>query len=232
MFFSEDFDIPGFLGDQKYYVEGNALCETFSNPGYLTVTQYGNNGSWAMCPILSEPSIDFSVRKPPFEIELAFKSPDDTQPWNLWWNVGVFDEKGSFHYWQPGLQNVPGRGCRFFNQWSDDPVKTVRNPLLELEFDPPLPPSLLNSKPLSMLVQVPDETHLRIGFKARQGDRWVFSRAFDSAKSFGKIAKFAYPALVSFQGGLLGTRGWGAGNYPGYQRFLIDHVRYRYGRSE
>jgi hypothetical protein len=229
---SEDFDVPGFLADQKYYVEGNALCETFSNPGHLTVTQYGNNGAWAMCPILADSFIDFSVRKPPFEIELGVTPPDDAQPWNLWWNVGLHDEKGKFHYWQPGLQNVPGRGVRFFNVWSNDPLKAVRNPVVELEFEPELPQSILHHKPLHMLIQVADDTHLRVGFKARKGDPWVFSRAFDSSKAFGRIAKFAYPALVSFQGGLLGTRGWGAGNYPGYQKILIDYLHYRYGRSD
>jgi len=228
---SEDFNIPGFLADQKYLIEGNAFCETHSHPGYLTVTQYGNNGSWAMCPILASPEIDFAVRKPPFEIELAFQSPDDSQPWNLWWNVGVFDERGKFYSWQPGIQNVPGRGCRFFNTWSNDPVKRVRNRLIELEFEPELPDSILRHRPLYMLIQVPDQGHLRVGFKTARTNPWIFSRPFDTGPVLGKIARFGYPALVSFQGGLLGSKGWGVGNYPGYQKILIDYIYYRYALS-
>jgi len=229
---SDDFNIPGFLADQKYFIEGNAFCETHSNPGYLTATLYGMNGSWAMCPIVDVYSgIDFAQRKPPFEIEIAYKSPDDAQPWNLWWNVGVYDQKGKLHSWQPGIQNVPGQGCRFFNAWSNDPYKVVHNSLIELEFDPPPPQSILAHKPLYMLIQIPDQTHLRVGFKAAKNDPWTFSKPFDSTKAFGKIAKFAYPALVSFQGGWNGKKGWGAGNYPAYQKFLIDYLYYRYELS-
>jgi hypothetical protein len=36
--YSDDFDVPAFLGDQKYYNEGAAIVETYSHPGYLTVT--------------------------------------------------------------------------------------------------------------------------------------------------------------------------------------------------
>jgi hypothetical protein len=110
----------------------------------------------------------------------------------------------------PEVYLVYGRGCRFFNAWSNDPVRRVRNPLIELEFEPELPQSLLRHKPLYMLIQVADQEHLRVGFKAAQADPWLFSRPFDTAPALGKIAKFAYPALVSFQGGLLGTNPFSA----------------------
>jgi hypothetical protein len=71
-----------------------------------------------------------------------------------------------------------------------------------------------------------------MGFKANKGDRWTFSKPFDSGKVYGNIAKFVYPCLVSFQGGGVGSKGWGVGNYPDYQRFLIDYVYYRYGLSQ
>ncbi len=109
---SEDFNIPGFLADQKYFIEGNAFCETHSNPGYLTATLYGMNGSWAMCPIVDVyGGIDFAQRKPPFEIELVYKSPADAQPWNLWWNVGVYDEKGNFIPGSPESKTSPARAA-------------------------------------------------------------------------------------------------------------------------
>ena len=74
---SDEFNIPGFLADRKFYVEGNGICETHSNPGHMTVTLFGHNSSWAMCPILRAGTVDFSVRKPPFEIETSFIAPGD-----------------------------------------------------------------------------------------------------------------------------------------------------------
>jgi hypothetical protein len=49
----------------------------------------------------------------------------------------------------------------------------------------------------------------------------------DTRTAFGKsIAKISYPCLASFQGSA-GRRGWGVGNSPAYQQFLIDYVRFR-----
>jgi len=229
---SDDFDVPGFLADQKYYVEGNCWAETHSNPGYLTVTVYGTNSSWAMCPIYHGGVIDFTKhKKPPFEIEIGFVAPDERMPWNLMWTLGLYDEKDKFYPWTPGLQGAPGRGIKFFNKWSMDPAKVEDNPVINLEFEPPLPQSILAHKPLYMLIQVVDEYHVRVGFKANKADRWTFSRAFDSSKVFGKIAKLAYPCLVSYTGRNVGGKGWGVGNYPGYQKFLFDYWHYRYGLS-
>jgi len=58
------------------------------------------------------------------------------------------------------------------------------------------------------------------------------TKPFDASKHFGQIAKFAYPCLVSFQGGWVGQRAWGGGNSPGYQKFLIDYIYYRYRHSK
>ena len=231
---SDDFDVPGFLADQKYFIEGNGVCETYSNPGYLTVTLFGDSGRWAMCPILApgEAGIDLAgARKSPFEIEIGFIPPEADRPWNLWWNVGLFDEKGKLYPWQPGVKNVPGHGCRFFNRWTNDPVKVEANPVVNPGFDPPLPQSILAHRPLYMLLQVPDPHHVRVGFKANRKDRWTWSEAFDARKALGKVARFAYPCLVSFQG-VEFIKGWGTGNYPGYQQFKIDYIHYRYARSE
>src|SRR5262249_17728971 len=146
---SEDFDVPGFLADQKYFIQGTGLCETHANPGSLTGTRFGDKGSWAMGPILQAPegAIDLTRRrKPPFEIELAFIPPESDRPWNLWWNVGLYDEQGKLHSWQPGVKNVPGRGCRFFNLWVNDPEKVPVNPDVSVVFQPPLPPSILSHR--------------------------------------------------------------------------------------
>jgi hypothetical protein len=62
---SDEFNVPGFLADQKWYLEGNGLAETYSHPGNLTVTLLGMNGAWAMCPIIAGDGIDLARHKPP-----------------------------------------------------------------------------------------------------------------------------------------------------------------------
>jgi hypothetical protein len=98
---------------------------------------------------------------------------------------------------------------------------------MNIEFDQELPQSLLTARPLSMLVQVLDASHVRVGFKGRAADRWLFSKTLDTKSVFGEsISKIGYPCLALFQGSA-GQKGWGVGNYPSYQQFLIDYVRFR-----
>lgn len=226
---SEEFNIPGFLADRKFYVEGNGICETHSNPGHMTVTLFGHNSSWAMCPILRAGSVDFSVRQPPFEIETSFIPPGQDAAWNLWWNVGVFDSKEQFHSWQPGLKFIPGKGVRFFDLFNVEPDQISRNQEFDLRFEAGFPELPAGGQPLGMLIQIPDRNHLRIAFRADAQSPWVFSSTFDAGQAFGGIAKFAYPCLVSFTGRGVGFKGWGSGNYPGFQKFQIDYLRFRYG---
>ena len=228
---SDDFNVPGFLADQKYLIEGEGISETYSNPGYMTTTLYGMNGGWAICPIYAEGDIDLTRRKPPFEIEMGFIPPENSRIWNLWWNIGLYDEEGKFHGWQPGIKNMPGQGCRYFNLWTMEPDKIQKNDVINPELGPEIA-KILNHKPIRMLLQVTDEYHLRVGFKSKKTDPWVFSSPFDSSKAFGKITKFAYPALVSFQGPHIGRKGWGVGNAPEYQKILIDYIHYRFGKSD
>ena len=228
---SDDFEIPGFLADQKWYIEGNGIAETYSNPGYCTVTLLGMNGGWAMCPIISAGAIDLARIQPPLEFETAFIAPDDTIPWNLWWTFSLFDSDGKSlgQGWNPGVQNIPGQGRSFINHFDFDPRKVVPSPLMNVEFERPLAQSLLTAKPLFLLVQVMDKTHLRIGFRAAKGEPWLFSKVLDTQQVLGKkISKIGYPCLASMQG-RQGDRGWGVGNYPSYQRFLIDYVRFASG---
>jgi hypothetical protein len=231
---SDNFDVPGFLADQKWYIEGNGIAETYSNPGYCTVTLLGMNGGWAMCPIVAGDGIELARFKPPIEFETAFIAPDDSIPWNLWWTFSLSDSDGKNlgQGWNPGVQNIPGKGRSFINHFGFEPQKIVPSPLLNIEFDRPLPPSLLAAKPLGMLVQVLDEGHLRVGFRAAKTDPWTFSRVLDMERKLGKrISKIGYPCLASMQG-RQGDPGWGVGNWPSYQRFLFDYVRFGYGASK
>ncbi len=261
----EEFNVPGFLAGEKYYIEGNVFTETFSNPGFLTATSFGNHGGWAMCPIFGGSSIDLTgERSPPFEVEIAAITPDNDKPWNLWWNIGIWNEKGDkYAGWQPCIKNIPGVGRRFTNSFSIDPdafeyPTEIQNSAINPRFDPPIP-ELLGHKPLYWLLQVKDEYHVRVGVRGDSDDPWTFSTECDTRDifgsdgpisivnknssgpvhhtgykeddPFGKIGKFGYPALVSYQ--LQPKDGVaGVGNAPGYQQMLIDYIRYRYECSE
>lgn len=262
---SEDYDIPGYLADQKYSIEGNGFCETFSNPGYMTLTLLGTNGGWAMCPKYGGSGIDLvNLNKPPFEIEIAVITPDNAQPWNLFWNVGIGNEAGDLYAgWMPGIKNIPGVGCKYSNSFITSPTEweyptEVQNSAVNPKFDPEIP-ELLGHKPLYWMLQVVDDYRVRVGVRGDKNDPWTFSTEcntkdlfgsdgglsivnknatgapahtqYNADEPFGKIGKFGFPALVSFQGSGSGP-GWGPGNYPGYQKFLFDYVHYRFELSE
>ena len=249
---SEDFDVPGYEGtDQKWFQEGNAVTQTFTHPGYLTVTLMGMNGMWGMAPALSAEMpgglgyVDVKKFKPPWEIETSFIAPDEDTPWNLYMFFTLFDTKGIGHLWTPGVQNFPGAGVKFINYFIDpntqhsgsageaDFLKAFNmeaKRIINVEFEKELSSSLLAQKPLFMVVQLLDESHVRVGFKANRTDPWTFSKAFDTTSLFGKIANIQLPEFVSAQGNQ-GEKGWGAGNSPYFQQFLIDYVHLRYGAS-
>jgi hypothetical protein len=250
---SEDFDIPGYGGtDQKWFQEGNAITETITHPGYLTVTLMGMNGEWGMAPMLSAEMpgglgyVDLSKFKPPWEVETSFVAPDESTPWNLYMYFTLFDEKGAGHVWTPGVQSFPGKGVRFINYFVNPNTMRVgysdeadfrKNFNMETQnavdvrfIDGPAE-SILTHKPLFMLVQLVDTSHVRVGFKANRNDRWSLSKPFDTTRLFGEIARIQLPEFVSSQG-IQGEKGWGAGNYPRFQQFLIDYVYFHYGLSQ
>ena len=187
-----------------------------------------------MCPIVAGDGIDLARFQPPLEFETSFIAAEDTIPWHLWWTFNLFDDHGKNlgQGWGPGIQNVPGKGRAFINTFDFDPTRYAKGPLLNVEFDRELPRQLLTAKPLYMLIQILDPGHLRVGFKAAQADRWMFSKVLDVQAVLGrKIGKIGFPCLASMQG-RKGDKGWGVGNSPSYQRFLFDYVKFRYGRSE
>jgi hypothetical protein len=247
---SEDFNIPGYEGtDEKWFQEGNAITETFSHPGYLTVTLMGMNGMWGMAPMLAADMpgglgyVDLKKFKPPWEIETSFIPPENDSPWNLYMFFTLFDEKGEGHMWTPGVQNFPGRGVQYINYFIDPTTQRPglageedfastfnmeRGHNINVEFESPLPQSVLAHRPLFMLVQLIDRSHVRVGFKADAADPWIFSKPFGTSSLFGDVAQIQLPEFVSTQGDQY-RPGWGAGNYPRFQQFLIDYVHFRYG---
>ena len=241
---SDDFDIPGFHA--KWYHEVAAITDTYTHPGYLTVSMLPQAGAiWAMCPsAIGTGQIDLSKVKdfPGYEIEIGWIPPDDdTFPWKnfitsfaMWTvsgkSVGYGDPPGGG--WTPGVEYFPKeKRHRFISRYG---IEGVNNKRLDVEFDPEVPESILGHKPLYMIMQILDSSHLRVGFRANRGDPWYFSKPFDVLKVFGeKIGKF--DPFMCFWGGVSNEegsdedRGWG--NFPRYPQFLIDYVHFNKGLS-
>ena len=96
------------------------------------------------------------------------------------------------------------------------------------QFGQEIPQSILTHKPLRILLQIVDTSHIRVGLKGEASDPWLFSEVFDTGEVFGEIAKFQLPCPVSF----MAQEGSGVGNYPRLQQFMIDYIQYRYGLSD
>ena len=186
--FSDDFDIPGFHA--KWYNEVGAMTDTYTNPGYLTVTMLPQVGAfWAMCPTaIGQGHIDITKMKDfhGYEIEIGWIPPDDeTFPWkNFITSIAMWTESGkSVGYggtgggWRPGVEYDPKeKRHRFISGYGAEGMKNKR---LDLEFEPKLPESVLAHKPLYMLMQILDSSHLRVGFKANKQASWYLSKPFD-----------------------------------------------------
>ena len=233
---SNEFNIPAEIPILKSFVEGRGLNETFSNPGYLTVTFAGTPSGWAFCPMVASEMtaglgyINLDRFAPPMEFEVAFIAPDDTIPWNFWHSFGFTGISGKNVGWSPGIQNIPGKGRFWINNHNlDDAWSIKENTVMNVEFDPEPSQELLTHAPIRILLQVVDHHTVRVGLKGAEESDWLFSKPFDLSEALeGDIKKFQLPAQVIYTD----VKGSGVGNYPQLQKFLIDYVRYRYGLTE
>lgn len=235
---SEDFDVPGPFEDEKWFIEGtDAIYDAYSNPGYLTLTMMGINGGCALCPIVAGDYnkdfgfLDFREFKPPMEFETAFIGPDDARPWNFWFSLYFYDKDGKQRLWYPGVQNIPGKGHRFINNYGMDYSPEVTpSPDINVKFAKEPTESILGRRPVYLLVQILDASHVRVGLKGNKNAPWQLSEIFDTTSTFGEMTKVTLPCLVSYQR-VKDKTTQGVGNYPSYQRYLIDYVHFRYGLS-
>jgi hypothetical protein len=241
---SDDFDVPGYQA--KWYHEGSATVDTYSHPGYMTVTlmPFTLDG-WAMCPSSTGPEVTLSQEKNfrGYEVETSFIPPDGGIPWHLFFSgVDAWE-------WEPGVRYFPKeKRHRFINMWQrlpdgmDRENRSIGYPSSDkvphVEFEKEVPEKILGHRPLFMLVQIVDSSHLRVGFKANKSDRWYMSKPFDTTKTFGKIEKVnPFPCIASlptwgWTGDLPAQKGFGIGNYPQYPQFLFKYVHFRWGLSQ
>ena len=216
--YSDDFDILGYMGKWQTQPQGT-LADTYNNPGYLTLTVIGTGSGTGFGPVGGS-SLDLRHYPPPWEIEMSFIAPDDTIPWNFWMNFVLHDKDGENRgMWTPGVENFPDQNRHGLYQTAQ----------IRAEFDPPLPESVLAHKPLTMLIQCIDSSHVRLGFKGDPDGPWHLSKIYDTQEKLGfEIGAFAMHAWSTVTGRRWGARPGG----PMYQQFLIDYVHYRYGLTE
>jgi hypothetical protein len=215
--FSDDFNIVGYLG-QWQVQEQCTLLDTHSHPGYLMLKLLGP-GLGTGFGAAGGSTLSLNDYPPPWEIETSFIAPDDSIPWNYWMNFIVLDPKGhNLGMWTPGVLN--------------DPLAKRHRPFpgatFKLRFDKEVPESILAHKPLGMLIQCLDRSHVRLGFRAKAADPWHLSQIYDVKRDLGsEIGAFGMHCWSTTTGRMYGAPAGG----PMYQTFLIDYVHYRYGLS-
>ena len=134
-------------------------------------------------------------------------------------NFIVLDKAGkNLGMWTPGVENDP-KAKRH---------RPFASGTIQVRFPEEVPESILSAKPLNMLIQCLDDSHVRLGFRAKPDDPWFLSEIYDAKAGLGsEIGAFGMHCWSTTTGRMYGARPGG----PMYQKFLVDYVRYRYGLS-
>jgi hypothetical protein len=213
--FSDDFNILGYLGRWQVQ-EQCTLMDTHSHPGYLMLKLLGP-GLGTGFGAAGGSSLRLADYPPPWEIETSLIAPDDSIPWNYWMNFIVLDKGGkNVGMWTPGVENDP----------SAKRHRPFPGPTFKLRFKHEVPESILAHKPLGILIQCIDDSHVRLGFRGNASEPWFLSEIYDVQRDLGlRIGAFGMHCWSTTTGRMYGAPPGG----PMYQKFLIDYVHYRYG---
>jgi hypothetical protein len=213
--YTDEFNVTGYLG--KWQVQEQCtLMDTHSHPGFLMLKLLGPGLGTGFGPAGGS-SLKLSDYPPPWEIETSFIAPDDSIPWNYWMNFILLDPQGTnLGMWTPGVENDPKAGRH----------RPFPGASLKIRFAREVPESILAAKPLGMLIQCLDRSHVRLGFRANASDRWWLSDPCDVKAALGaEMGTFGMHCWSTTTGRMYGAQPGG----PMYQKFLVDYVRYRYG---
>src|SRR5262249_52009904 len=134
---------------------------------------------------------------PPWEIETSFIAPDDSIPWNYWMNFIVLDPSGkNVGMWTPGVENDP-KAKRH---------RPYAGATFKVRFDREVPESILAHKPLGMLIQCIDDSHVRLGFRGDAAEPWFLSEPYDVQRELGvRIGTFGMHCWSTTTGRMYGA---------------------------
>lgn len=238
--FSDEFDVPGFLSWRGFQLPFQA--ETWSHPGHLTITLLGaSQGTWFFPMTLTE--IDLNAYPPPWEWEVCFTPPASPAPWNLYFNHRLIDSQGQWKtYWKPGVMydprtkrahftNDPFGPSSFDSQMDDyfrrngqDPAKLKPWVKVIMVFDPEPPQEVMQARPLRMLYQMLDKSHLRMGFRGSADGPWHLSKVLDVTEVMGgEVGRLGETCL-----GIVNGRHFSLPpGTPMYAQYQFDYIRFR-----
>lgn len=220
--FSSDFDIPGYLGKGRFQLY-SAKMDTYSYPGFLTLTKMGRTiecFAWA-----TPGEMSFEDFPPPWEIEACVIPPDDAYNWDVDIGFAFMDpQRKTLGYWYPGVRNLPRSGHREYADIHGSPK------LFPIVFDQPAMRDALGGERIYMLFQFLERDKVRVGFRCQPEDPWTFSEVSHYDGSLGGPIQTTYFIAWNASSGqppageLVG--------FPMYQQFRFDYFHYRYGTTE
>lgn len=187
------------------------------NKRHIKLSQFGHiTGIWEIGPIISAdrwiPDVladELGIQGPPHvaPIDRSFEYYLDYCVLRLVRPVPFEEHSDEF--------NIPG----YLGKWQIQEQATVVENFSN--------PGYLN---VTLLMQVIDTSHVRLGYKAKEQDDWYMSNVCDlKEKLGGQVMQYGPHHAWS----ICTSPRWGGENgLPSYQRFLIDYIRYRYGLSQ
>jgi hypothetical protein len=124
---------------------------------------------------------------------------------------------------------VVGHGYRVFDGYTNGPQHGAGQFVFP-EGSKAMLTRALGHKPVSMIFGMVDSDTVRMGVQGDQSEPWVFSLPLNITAELGG------KRLVAWQFAVYGTVQGDSWNFGGpgasYQRFLVDYVRNRYGKTE
>ena len=217
--FTKDFEHPGFIGRFSTEYHGH-IAETWSHPGYLTITLAGGNNLPGSNFAPGDP-ISLKHYQPPWEVEMSLIPPSDDYPWSIVQGFGPRDKDGRVRPWHPGVANFPGKGHVVGNvQIGRSSGRNNWDTYVDASFGPhfteDLPEEIFQHGRVYLLTRILSTRHLQMGVKGRPDDPWLLTPVWECPYEIETM----WDHSLSYQ------TGKGA---PANQQYRIDYLHYRQG---
>jgi hypothetical protein len=113
----------------------------------------------------------------------------------------------------------------YFRRNGQDPAKLKPWVKVNMVFDPEPPQEVMQARPLRMLYQMLDKSHLRMGFRGSADGPWHLSKMLDVTEIMGgEIGRLGETCL-----GIVNGRHFSLpGGTPMYAQYQFDYIRFRH----